>query len=924
VNGLLERGRELDELDAQIERAAAGEGRLVVVEGPAGIGKSRLLAEARQRAEPTMRVLSARGSELEGEYAFGVVRQLFEGELAEPERRQALLAGAAAPAAAVFGEPEGDEGASFASLHGLFWLVLNLAEEEPLLLAVDDLHWCDRPSLRFLSYLSRRLESQPVLLLAALREAEPGTDAALLGEILHDPVAAGVRPGPLSEAAVAAMLEDRLGAAPQRGFAAACHESTGGNPLLVARLVTALHSEGVQPVTEHVAHVRNIGPRAVSRSVLQRLAGLSADARSVARAVAVLGDGAALPAVAELAGVEEPGMADATRALAHAEILRPELPLAFVHPLVRDAVYHELSPGERELEHARAAAILRERGAPVEHVAAQLLQTSPRDESWTSELLWKAGRAAMQSGAADSAAAYLRRALDDAPPEADLGRLLFELGAAEALTNGPAAAEHLARAYEELSKPEDRAAAAGLLGRALLFTGHLEEATSIARRAASELPDELEDLRMQLEALELVAIFFGARGPERLARLRAHRRPPKDGAGSRMLAAMASWEAVCSDGTAAESAELALAAVEGGELWAADPALIPLVGMVTLVMTDRPEVAEIWRRALAEAHRSGSLLSASSIHLWHGLSDLRRGDLVAAEESLRTADEEFKLWGQDRYASTNSRSLLADVLRERGRLAEAFDSLERVGPVRPRTHAMSFWLSARAGLLTASGRAEEAVAVADELAAHCAAMPDPARLWWRSLKAEALDRAGRRDDAIELAREELEVTRAFGAPSALGRTLRLLGTLEGDENKLREAVAVLDGSTARLELAKAHAALGSALRLARKPTEAREPLRRGLELAGACGADALAEHVRTELYATGTRPRREALSGVESLTPSERRVVDLAADGRTNREVAQELYVTPKTVEVHLTNAYRKLGIRSRRELERALAAAAS
>jgi DNA-binding CsgD family transcriptional regulator/Flp pilus assembly protein TadD len=924
VNGLLERGRELDELDAQIERAAAGDGRLVVVEGPAGIGKSRLLAEARQRAEPAMRVLSARGSELEGEYAFGVVRQLFEGELAEPERRQALLAGAATPAAAVFGAPEGGaEGASFASLHGLFWLVLNLAEEGSLLLAVDDLHWCDRPSLLFLAYLARRLESQPVLLLAGLRDAEPGTDAALLAEIARDPAATSVRPGPLSDAAVAAILEDRLAAAPDAAFVAACRDSTGGNPLLVAQLVTALQSEAVRPDAAHVDRVRDIGPRAVSRTVLQRIARLPGDAAQVARAVAVLGDGAELPAVAALAGVEETSLADATRGLAHAEILRPELPVGFVHPLVRDAVYHELSPGERELEHARAAALLRERGAPVEHVAAQLLQTSPRGEAWVSELLWEAGRAAMQAGAADSAVAYLRRALDTAPPDADLDRLLFELGAAEALTTGPAAAEHLARAYDLLSSPEDRAAAAGLLGRALLFTGSTKEAASIARRAASELPDELEDLRKRLEAFEFMAILFGAPGPERLSGLRAYRKPPAGGAGSQMLAAMAAWEAVCTDGTAAESAELALAAVEGNEIWGADAELTPLAAMTALVVTDRPEVVEIWRRALAVSHRRGSLLAASSVHLWHGFSHLYRGDLVAAEESLRTADDEFVIWGHSAYAAAHSRSFMAHVLRERGRLAEALEWLERVGPVPAGTNAVGWWLAARAGLLISSGRGDEAVAVADELAAHCAAMPDPARLWWRSLKAEALDRAGRRDEAIEIAREELEITRAFGAPSSLARTLRVLGTLEGDEglDRLREAVEVLDGSTARLEHAKAFAALGSALRRARKPTDAREPLRRALELADVCGADALAEHVRTELYATGTRPRREALSGVESLTPSERRVVDLAADGRTNREVAQELYVTPKTVEVHLTNAYRKLGIRSRRELEQALAA---
>ena len=133
---------------------------------------------------------------------------------------------------------------------------------------------------------------------------------------------------------------------------------------------------------------------------------------------------------------------------------------------------------------------------------------------------------------------------------------------------------------------------------------------------------------------------------------------------------------------------------------------------------------------------------------------------------------------------------------------------------------------------------------------------------------------------------------------------------------------MLDGSPSRLQLAKALCAQGTALRLARRPTEAREPLGRALEQATVCGAEPLAERARSELHATGARPRTTALSGVESLTPSEKRVADLAADGMSNREIAQELYVTPKTVEVHLSNTYRKLEIRNRRELPGVLSVA--
>ena len=854
-------------------------------------------------------MLSARGSQLEGEFAFGVVRQLFETRYAKPE----LLTGAAAPAAAVFGQLDGGEGASFAALHGLYWLVLNLAEQGPLLLAVDDLHWCDRPSLLFFAYLARRLEGQPILLLAGLREAEPGTDPALLGEIAHDPAAARVRPGPLSEAAVVTVIEERLGAQPAPAFAAACHEATGGNPLLLSQLVTALAGEGVRPDAAHVDRVREIGPRAVSRTVLLRLARLPPEAGAVARAVAVLGDGAALPAVAALAEIDVAQVGAATRELARAEILRAEPPLAFSHPLVRDAVYHELSGSERELQHAQAADLLRSSGAPLEHVAAQLLHTSPRGERWAGELLWDAGRAAMQAGAADSAVAYLRRATDEHPFS---GQLLFELGAAEVLTNGSAATEHLTQAYETLTDPLARAAVAGLLGRALMFMGSPEAAAVVARRAAHELPESLTDLRLALEALEFMTLYFGAPGREGLSGLRVYRGLPGDGVGARMLAALAAWEMVGSDGTAAECAELALAALAGGRLLAADPALMPFPAILSLVVADRPEAAEIFRGMVADAHRHGSLLSAGSALLWCGYGELRRGDLAAAEESLRAAASQLERWGHSTAGILLSRTVQAEIMHERGRTDEALALLEWIGTDDPKGNTTFWWLATRATVLAAVGRNAEAVEAADELAVRGEEIPDASRLWRRSLKAEAL---GRCDEAVALTREELEITRAFGAPAPLGRTLRVLGTLTDDLEPLYEATEVLEASTARLEHAKALAALGSALRRARRPTDAREPLRRALELAGVCGADALAAHVRAELHASGARPRRDALSGVESLTPSERRVVDLAAAGRTNRDIAQELYVTPKTVEVHLSNAYRKLGVSSRRELERAL-----
>jgi DNA-binding CsgD family transcriptional regulator len=203
---------------------------------------------------------------------------------------------------------------------------------------------------------------------------------------------------------------------------------------------------------------------------------------------------------------------------------------------------------------------------------------------------------------------------------------------------------------------------------------------------------------------------------------------------------------------------------------------------------------------------------------------------------------------------------------------------------------------------------------------------NPAFLAWRSQAALALLQLGAQDEAHRLAEEEVELARSWGTPRALGAALRTAGLIEGRERGLallEEAVEVLNGSPAKLEHARARTELGAMLRRANRRSEAREQLRRALELATICGATPLAERAETELRATGTRPRRVALTGIESLTPSERRVAHIAAEGATNREIAQALFVSPKTVEVHLSSVYRKLGISSRWRLPAVLAESA-
>ena len=462
---LVEREREVAALAALLAAAPQGEGRVAWIEGPAGIGKSALLAEARRRAgESGAHVLAARGSELEREFPFGVVRQLFEELVADPERRERAARRRRRARGGVFGALDGDGDASFAALHGLFWVALNLAAERPLVLAIDDLHWCDRPSLRFVAYLARRLEGQPILVGATIRTGEQGTDVALLGEIAHDPSTRRRPPG-------AAERRGRARARPR----AARRRRRGA----VLRRVPP--GDGRQPAVPAPAadgargRSRAPGRRERGRGAGDRPARGVADRARAARA-AVRWTRSRSPAPSPCSprarrcrpsprspGSSEARVADATGALARAEILRPETPLGFVHALVRDAVYQELPLGERELQHERAARVLLDAGAPAEHVAAHLLTAPRRGQEWVAEQLREAGRAAVARGAPESGVAQLRRALEEPAPAAWRPELLMELGLAEVLMDGRAAIGHLTEAYETLDDTASRALVAHAL-----------------------------------------------------------------------------------------------------------------------------------------------------------------------------------------------------------------------------------------------------------------------------------------------------------------------------------------------------------------------------------------------------------------------------------------------------------------------------
>jgi DNA-binding CsgD family transcriptional regulator len=318
---------------------------------------------------------------------------------------------------------------------------------------------------------------------------------------------------------------------------------------------------------------------------------------------------------------------------------------------------------------------------------------------------------------------------------------------------------------------------------------------------------------------------------------------------------------------------------------------------------------------MADAYRRGSLFSMSGIHLWRGFLHLHRGELPEAEVLFRTAFESHERWGYGNNAHIYTAGFFCSTMIARGDLEAARAGLmSRDIDTEPVSDGTRYWLEARVELLLAEGRDEEAIEAADEVGRRFPHWSFPPASRWRPHKALALHHLGRADEARAVAEEELELARACGAPSGLGRALRVLGTVAGDDglDHLREAVAVLDGTPSRLELARALAALGAALRSS-------DHLVRALELAEICGAGSVSSFARAELEECGVEASVEAPSGIDALTDTQRRVAALVAEGRTEREIAQAMFVTPNAVDFQLGDVYRKLGVSSREELASAL-----
>jgi DNA-binding CsgD family transcriptional regulator len=677
--------------------------------------------------------------------------------------------------------------------------------------------------------------------------------------------------------------------------------------------------------------VSEFAPPMIRRSVMLRLARLPAGCVGLARAVAVLGPDATLRRAARLAELESSSVARVADALTAADIIDFSERSSFAHPLLASAVYADIPVAARADAHLRAARQLANEGLAPERLAAHLLVARESGDAWVVETLRTAADRALREGAPASAAQYLRRALTEPPPGELRRELLAELAKAEAISGDPASAsQRLSEALDTTAEPRDRARLLLDLGHAFYLHGELRQAVAAFDQGLVELAGEDVELDAELQAgWVTIARLEPSMRAEAVRRLDAILQRPEAGSthGTRVLLAQVAGQLVFAGEHRQRAVGLARRALAGGRLIEEEAAdgMNWLVASGALAWSDEfPASAEPIDAALADARTRGSITGFAQASYARSFLLHHQGDLAGAVVDLEAAVEGIGYGWRQFLPAVYAQ--LAWALIERGKIAAAAGALAEVNEREwGQTSMQALVLEARARVHLVEGRPAEALR--DALAAGevimAALVPNPSLVPWRSRAALAATRLGDLDQARALVGEELDLARRFGAPRPIGVALRAAGLIEAGAagiDLLTEAVQVLERSPSRLEHARALVDLGAALRRHRHRADAREPLRRGLDMAHRFGAQFIAEQARTELLATGARPRRLVLTGVDSLTPSERRVAQLAAQGLSNRQIAQALFVSLRTVEAHLAHIYPKLDVSSRRDLSKALA----
>ena len=940
VHQLLERDGELHQIELALAGAALGHGRLVVIYGTAGIGLSSLLQKALQLASSRkFDIFRARGSEWERGYAFGVARQLLETRVVKLQDAQleSLFDGAAAAALPALGLASAQDAvrrSDFDQIHGLHLVVSRLAANRGLVIAVDDVHWCDRPSLDFLCFLGHRASRLPLVVVLSWRRGEPAVRAGRLQALAGERDTIFLAPQPFSAEAVRNMMAQDLDTDLDDEVVDLVRTRTGGNPFLVSELVAALRWRRIAPTTAAADTIAALTPERTRRDVAARLGRHPESVRRLAYAVAVLGDGCSLAQAAQLARVSPEKAPQFADALVRADFLRLDQTLSFLHPLVRDATYETLSSVEQASLHSAAAALIAGtgEGADARRIAEHLLHSEPTGDPRFERVLREAGLSAMREGALPFAHRCLQRALEE-PGDETRGEKLAQLGALSLRIGDLGAAEEQLRQALPLARSE-----ADRLSTATAYA----EAVAAARGCgpAVQLLDQELDRCSRRDSgfgLGLQAAIATLRLCHHVAQPQLATEPlGRAGAGTTaelaMLAARASLAALHGTASAQQVIEACSRVVADGQ-WDEKARRGPAACYFACRAALLAEGIELVEEALPAQKNE---LSAETV-ADHDLAALAvrcqlrlsRGDLWHAEADAAAVTGLIKT-----LPPTSLRRRMRDdamVVRvivglHRGSADDARQRLSELTACGGKEHRHPAVPSLVIMLGLLEGRVQEAVSdgVGAGVCETPAGLAAPG-VSWRPVLALAYQSAGKPTEAMALATRHLEAARAWGAPSYLARALLTQAAISSGSSRrglIEQALRLLEGRQADLELAQAQIDLGAALRRERRRKEAQKELTKGADLARHCGASALVERAHSELVAAGARPRRRAFSGLESLTPSERRVAELAATEMTTRQIAHALTVSMKTVAGQLSAVYHKLGVHDRQALTAALAGA--
>jgi DNA-binding CsgD family transcriptional regulator len=933
---LLERALECALMDRLVGSAHRGSGSFALIEGAAGVGKSSMLAYLRSAAG-NMLVLHAQATPIERPAPFAVVTNALRealDQLTEAERED-IFVGSARLSRSLFDSSAPDTRSSdphgFSRIHGLYWVLSNLSETLPVALLIDDLHWSDPSSLRFLLYLAHRVDTLPVVIAVTRRIESPGDSEELVSQLRAHPSIQSLRLESLSLDGTRDLLELRLGDSPTQELTKRAHELTGGNPFLLKEIADSLR-EGTDVESLKIA-VTDSDASYVYRTIRRRLDDLSDEANALACAIAVLGDGTTLPAAAKLAMLDESIARDALGRLTERGLANGGARVGFTHPLIASAVYDEIPSSRRAAMHTLAAQIIDSHEVSIQRVASHLLQGDITAQPWALEKLRSAAHEALALGAPESAAVFLRRALEYASDLHLKAELLVELAEVEAPHDLERSLAHLREASEMVSDPRHRAEVHRRIGRALYGLGKPAEAVPFFELAMQDLqgePSLLAEVKGETIAVARLDLSTRPRSMELLEEVSSAEAQQR-GHNLRSIHV----ELALSSIRDIEPVEQALSHLGNARFPLTQPLEEngdgPLIPPFTLGLVWADQLSEARRMmdaVVEDAQTRGSIMAFATGRAFDAIVLFRMGQVDEAVAAAQDAiDAEPHGWGVARFLV---RAWQAHAFMERGELTAAETVLLQAISDSSFSQSIQqvFVLDARARLLILQGRPAEAKKEAERaraLAVEQLNNINPVIVSWRMALAAAHHDLGEPTKGIEVMEEEVDLARAYGAKSYLARSLRLLGLLMGGEKGMalvEESWEMAFQGPAVLARAWSSIVYGRHLRARGDLTKAREVLADGLRIASLCGSHLAEDRLKTELTLAGARPRREAVTGLASLTPGERRIVDLAASGLSNREIAEAQFVTVKAVEWHLGNAYKKLGVRSRAALPKIIAEA--